>query len=123
MKLAVPTELKWGVEYAVSGNPHEIPGRIFYKINTPYGEGGKLKGYRSGENTPIIDTGWTGEDSDGCQADFFLGDWDSGTYYFSVQLLGDGVNYLDSETAVSYTWIYTKHLEHMGQVTPEKWEG
>ena len=123
MKLAVPTELKWGVEYDVSGNPHEIPGRISYKINTPYGEGGKLKVYRSGENTPIIDTGWTGEDSDGCQADFFLGDWDSGTYYFSVQLLGDGVNYLDSETAVSDTWIYTKPLEHMGQVTPEKWEG
>ena len=49
--------------------------------------------------------------------------FDSGTYYFTVQALGDGTEYSDSEIATSPDWTYTKPTAILATPTGLYWNG
>ena len=46
---------------------------------------------------------------------------ESGTYYFTITALGDGVNYADSDTATSDLWTYTKPQAKLDSCTNLTW--
>lgn len=110
-KLANPTELKWSTEK---------PGTSAWKITGDFQRELSFKIYRQGVSTPIFSTQQY-YDADYTAADFAVdhfatmcagedtasagnvigGDWDSGSYYFTVQALGDGIQYSDSDEVSS----------------------
>ena len=49
-------------------------------------------------------------------------DFESGTYYFTVQALGDGINYDDGAVATSETWTYTKPETKLPVLTGTAWK-
>lgn len=110
-KLANPTELKWSTEK---------PGTSAWKITGDFQRELSFKIYRQGVSTPVFSTQQY-YDADYTAADFAVdhfatmcagedtasagnvigGDWDSGSYYFTVQALGDGIQYSDSDEVSS----------------------
>ena len=53
---------------------------------------------------------------------FTSNDPDSGSYYFTITEIGDGVNYSDSDTVTSDVWTYTKPSAKLDLCTNLGWE-
>ena len=54
--------------------------------------------------------------------EFFAADnLESGSYYFTITEIGDGVNYSDSDTVTSDVWTYTKPSAKLGLCTNLEW--
>ena len=130
-QLSMPTDLVWGKEIYPTGSGSEvvevdIPGMISWKAGESTQNSYEVSFYRVGESEPI-DTSWSIYPSD-----WFI-DWfsdyafirntpESGSYYFTVRSIGDGVSYRDSETAVSETWTYTKPSQKLDSCSNLGWD-
>ena len=53
--------------------------------------------------------------------DFLLSDLDSGTYYFTVQSMGDYETYRNSDIAKSDTYTYVKPSAQLSPCTDPAW--
>lgn len=109
-KLATPTELAWG-----KFNDENIPGTCAWTANGKHQYNFRICIYRDGDAAPILTnehdfSGGTEEKTQFADTKFIIEGIDSGTYYFTVQALGDGVQYADSEIARSECWTYQKAL-------------
>ena len=139
-QLATPTELTWGRDYDWNADTYqEVPGYISWKRESPtqnkyqaivYSRDTGKKvcsmwtNYGFSDTSPyfsstqFIEGYWY--DDYGANDDY---NFDSGTYYFTVQALGDGTEYSDSEIATSPDWTYTKPTAILATPTGLYWNG
>lgn len=132
-KLGTPINLKWGVEYReqwawdeekqmgviIGWDTLLKPGFMSWETVTPDQARAEIKIYRDGENAPVHVGTWGFNPEQQPQYrsadDFLREDQDhahkfaDGTYYFTVQSLGDGIEYRSSDIADSrdYGEYYT----------------
>ena len=139
-KLATPTDLSWGREYDWDTVAYEeTPGFISWKREPPTqnqfeviiysretGEAVSSMAHHFGATStpPYFSTSCFLEgfwpDECGATPDC---NFDSGTYYFTVQAVGDGVQYSDSDIAQSPDWTYVKPEAHLATPTNLRWSG
>jgi len=133
-KLAAPSNLSWGVDYRWTtgsqdnGSGVARPGMMSWKINSPtqnkYGvqlyragdDEKSLKGVRWNLNSTYIPERW----SDALCIEEPL---ESGTYYFTVQAIGDYTNYRSSEVVRSENWTYTAPAAQLSAPVKLTWSG
>lgn len=122
---AAPVELKWGRDYQYSDSEYDsIPGCISWKAADASQTDFALKIYNT-QNTaePVWEMTWHFDNDTTMyhsSTDFITGDFDSGTYYFTVQSV-DGENPI-SGLAQSETWNYIKPKEaKLGTVAKPTW--
>ena len=139
-QLAAPTELSWGRDYNWNSTDYnDVPGFISWKRETPtqniyqiiiysrdtgkeinnvthHYPASKTPPYLT--STQFIEGYWYDEQSAAEDCNF-----DSGTYYFTVQALGDGTKYSNSKIATSPDWIYTKPTTSLAAPTNLHWVG
>lgn len=108
--LAVPSDLSWNAE--------DTPGFYTYKINEPTQDFYSCHLYRVGdENRRQFDSIFWTESEDRGRIELIDSDnMESGDYYFTVQNIGDGKNYWNSEVATSDIWTYIKPQEKIDSV-------
>lgn len=127
-KLATPTDLQWGMEYRRTQDENgewqyttaEVPGMISWRNQEPcqnyfevciYAEDGKK----------VLHGTWEDERVYMSVNDFLFSGLESGAYYFTVQALGDGTKYTDSDVATSDLWTYTAPEAQLPQVDGLRW--
>lgn len=139
-QLAMPTELSWGRDYDWDSETYnEVPGFISWKRETPTQNQYQIIVYSRDTDEKVSNVihhypaDFTSPYFSSSQ--FVEGYWydeyqatadhnfDSGTYYFTVQALGDGVKYSDSEIATSPVWTYTKPTAILATPTNLHWKG
>ena len=114
-QMPAPTELQWHVAYDYQEQPYTLPGAISFKRNE-YAEGSAylITLYREGEgeDEQLDNFSFYFSQSDQYSTFYFL-DWltettntVAGSYYFTVQAMGDDVTTSDSEVVRSVTWTY-----------------
>lgn len=137
IKLGTPKNLRWGIEYREEwiddGNggediilhPFERNGSMSWETVTPDQAEVQIHIYRQGETTPCHSERWGfGEDHQPQYRSvdsFRIRDLDSGTYYFTVQSLGDYIEYCDSDVATSGLYTYVKPAEKLDRLADLKW--
>ena len=129
--LATPEELTWN---------HERPGTMGFKAVSPFQDRARWKIYKDGNDSePVmsITHRWNSQSmgeykySDHFAQGYWYDDgratadhnMESGTYYFTVQALGDGETYLNSEIAESEKWTYVKPDTALAVPTNLRWDG
>lgn len=148
-QLSTPTDLVWGVDrHLYESGPetdeyvsNEIPGMISWQWSEPFQNQYSIAIYRVGSSDPVssvsVDMGSRDLYSPYVNDEFFLeGRWlseldsptddpnfPSGTYYFTVQALGDGTQYRDSAIVTSSNWTYTAPDQLLPTPTGLKWDG
>ena len=128
-KLGTPTDLSWGTWYEDDGTGNitatPFPGAMSWKTVRPDQARASIRIYDA----------WTGECVSSGEAgydpqmqpeyrtmdQFILSDLDSGTYYFTVQSLGDYETYRNSDIAKSGTYTYVKPSEQLNPCTDPCW--
>jgi len=134
-KLETPTDLKWHVGYETywdleSGtlveNPIERMGSISWQLSGPCYDSFKFCVCIYKDDKLWSENWWRYDGIDGLDYfsvdDFIYSDPESGTYYFTVTSIGDGVFYADSDTARSESFQYVKPSARVSKVTNLKWE-
>ena len=125
VQLAAPTELNWGRYYNDDGTYKNYSGMISWKANDPDQQKAYVKVYKKGEINPVYEADWSFSHNDCFHSIggfvFHSDEIETGDYYFTVQSLGDGNNYMDSEIAVSETWTYVKPSINLPELTGIKW--
>ncbi len=149
VKLPTPENLAWGMMYGYIGG--ELRKYVEEKSSTgftaeylPSGCAVQINYYQVGNPDSVILEEYAPQyfGDNGCQSPFdfwschftyqdTVPEWESdyyyeltsGEYYFTVQLLGDGVNYLDSEIAVSEHWTYERPEAQLPAPTELNWNG
>lgn len=127
--LDAPTQLAWNKEYAYNGITYkEVPGMISWKRGETAASKYTVRIYRLNEDessTLVRQETVTFESSfqaRGLSKDYFItGNFESGTYYYTVQAIGDKIQYKDSEAARSETWEYTKPEAKISQMAQPAW--
>ena len=139
-QLATPTELTWGRDYDWNADTYqEVPGYISWKRESPTQNKYQTIVYSrdTGKRVSSMWTNYGFSDTSPyfSSTQFIEGYWyddyganddynfDSGTYYFTVQALGDGTEYSDSEIATSPDWTYTKPTAILATPTGLYWNG
>lgn len=140
IKLGTPINLSWGKEYREKWHWDETteedvfdgyevidkPGMSSWETVTPDQAEVSIKIYRVGENTPCAEGRWGfGEEFQPKYRSidpFMTDDLGSGSYYFTVQSLGDYIEYRNSDIAVSGVYEYVKPEERLGDCIDFKWE-
>lgn len=137
IQLADPSNLEWGKDYRtwwdadnVMHEYEEIPGMVSWKINPPSQNEYRLIIYRVGSggisDEEVYWTTWhlgsTHRMTYHSASHFINDDMDSGTYYFTVQALGDGSTYLDSQIVRSENWTYVRPNRQLPAPTGLKWD-
>lgn len=140
IKLDTPTELEWGKDYgwyAARKDPSnytenkyvEVPGIVSWKINGNTQNEIRLAMYNSKDDSFVTSVRISGSSAVEMQNKYdsfplFLLETDlpSGTFYFTVESLGDGTTYDDSEIAKSGDWSYVRPDAALKTVTPTGWE-
>lgn len=124
-KLETPTDLMWGRYYGVhETEPSAVPGMISWKNAQ---DKVRIKIYREGTDLPVRE--FTHSSGEGyptayrSDPDFVETDLGSGTYYFTVQAVGDGIRYADSDIATSGTWTYNQPEAKLPPITAGTWNG
>ena len=126
-KLAAPTNLVWGLDYAGASRPGSIrwtptepnQGQYMVTIYRLEEDGSTTRSYGS-----QWDFGKTASQSTYLGTDTTCLDLESGTYYFTLTALGDGIDYCDSDTVRSDSWTYTKPDRKIDAVyTDLTWNG
>ena len=140
IKLGTPTDLSWGTRYDYTIDYDENtgaeiitgctqtpqPGMMSWKTVRPDQAQFQVKIYDA-TNGCLVQSAEARSDPalipDIRSEDFFtVSDLDSGTYYFTVQSLGDYENYRNSDVAVSGTYTYVKPSARLGTCTGLRWE-
>ena len=121
-QLAMPTNLQWHTTF----DGYTDYGFIsFDTVANCEGEY-LLIVYKDGEEYHLP-CGWTSRTGysylyeERASVDFRDYFFESGTYTFSVQAIGDGVNYADSEPAYSEEWVYVRPADELGVTAGMKW--
>ena len=140
-KISTPTELTWNKEVIWEYNDatetwsHSTGtryGSVYFKVGSNYVENGmtlvKIRLYRNNEQVAEV---WTGFDPNTIGMSKYLSvpvymdhDFESGEYYFTVELNCDGGfsdQYDGSEIATSPVWNYTKPGSSYGPPTNARW--
>lgn len=129
-KLAIPTELQWGIEYRnLEGTEtRNVPGMASWKNNQPTQNNYRFCLYRLGDDEPeesrLLGFPEAAYES---FSHFITGAFDfhrkSGTYFFTVKALGDGINYADSEESQPSAYFeYTCPNAKLAAPTTVKWD-
>ena len=131
-RMGTPKNLMWNKEYTwvESGGSWKQKlvdrmGAVTWTPVKPLPERYKISYYRDGEFWAAFDT-WFGAEAGVpyVSNNMFVGtDPESGTYYFTVQALGDGQKYRGSEIATSGEWEYVKPKKSLGTCTDLYWDG
>ncbi|MCD8066450.1 MAG: leucine-rich repeat domain-containing protein, partial [Oscillospiraceae bacterium] len=135
IQLAAPTDLEWGVEYNSDGTLiGYVPSMISFSVNSPTSYKYDITIYRvieDGNDEYVGNSTWNIGNYEHVKfsaAEFLLRDNElgsdgicSGIYYFTVQALGDGATYEDSEIAVSSEWIFVRPSERLPILTGLTW--
>lgn len=130
-QLATPTDLTVGKIYRYDYATDQMifddfPGNIMWKAQEPFQgwisievhhEDGTLF---NGCSHQYSGTDWINEWAE-CEHAFVCANPDSGTYYFTIQAKGDGINYRDSEIAVSEMFTYVKPSAQLGTCSNLSW--
>ncbi len=140
IKLGMPINLTWGTEYREQWHwdeesqedvfdGYEIitkPGFTSWDTVTPDQAEIEIKIYRVGDTTPCAEGRWGfGPEfqPEHRSIDVFnISDLPSGTYYFTVQSLGDYKEYRNSDVATSGTYTYVNPGVQLDACTDLKWE-
>lgn len=147
IQLAAPTDLRWHVyrQNQMDGILKEfsLPGCLSWNGTGSQGHY-RLKIYRQGEITPIFDTTCGNDGWNNIYENYFFSNsmflsltsiaeperspykanLDSGMYYYTVQALGDGIIYCDSEDSLpSESFKYVKPNICLMAPTDLKWHG
>ncbi len=141
IQLPTPTDLTWGIRTDPSTlTTEDLPGWIEWKIDDIYGMSGpgthELYRFRieihhegkNGSSTVVSSVDHRISNRNGglfSDADFFMSEhlYESGIYYFTVQWMGDGEEYSDSEIAKSEIWEYQKPEAQLEtSITKMEWE-
>lgn len=128
-KLGTPTDLSWGIWYEDDGTgnitPTPVPGAMSWKTVRPDQARASIKIYDAltGECVSRGEAGYDPQMQPEYRTmdDFILSDLDSGTYYFTVQSLGDYETYRNSDIAKSGTYTYVKPSEQLNPCTDPCW--
>ena len=129
-QLGKPTDLQWGYTAEWDWdeeNQEEIirleerPGGMVWKTAMPDQADAVISIYDAETDELVQDSWWgfgvTYEPQYRSADEFILSDLGSGTYYFTVQSKGDGIEYYDSEVAKSDNWTYVQPEEKLGVCT------
>ena len=123
-QLAAPTNLKWNVN---AQGETEYGFISWDTVDNCEGEY-TITMYKDGEryklpfgNTSIRNYVGIYEDTAYLNFKDFI--FESGTYTFSIQAMGDDVNYTDSNLAYSGEYVYTRPAKALGTSTELKWVG
>lgn len=116
IKLGTPTDLSWGTRYEDDGNGNvsaiRQPGVMGWKTVRPDQARGRLKIYDAATDECVFSSeiGFDPQFEPAYRSDdgFLIADFDSGTYYFTIQSLGDYETYRNSDVAVSGTYTYVR---------------
>ncbi len=132
-QLATATDLKWDkrAEYvrdletqAYNVQLKDAPGWIVFKRAELDQNEYLFTIYNEETGEVLRETYWsTGDDSYRWMSSnaFITADAPSGKYYFTVQTLGDGIQYYDSDVVRSETWEYTKPAGQLATCTDICW--
>lgn len=140
IQLGTPAELTWGRDYDYGAESYrEIPGFTSWRRVDPSQNKYRIIIYRKGVDEPVsnIRHSYSANDTSlyFSGTGFIEGYWhenanapadcnmESGTYYFTVQALGDGTQYSDSDVAVSPEWTYVKPDASLEAPTNLRWNG
>lgn len=129
IKLGTPTDLSWGTWYEDDGNgiitPTPVPGAMSWKTVRPDQARASIKIYDAltGECVYPGEAGYDPQMQPEYRTmdNFILSDLDSGTYYFTVQSLGDYETYRNSDIAKSGTYTYVKPSAQLNPCTDPCW--
>lgn len=132
-KLDTPQNLAWG-DSQITVQGELVPsGAVTWQFGGLHQEWAEVVFYRrldNGQAEQVFNYNWHMYMlSDGWVVDpFFLlnaidDDLDSGTYYFTVQALGDGTQYRDSDIATSPDWTYVRPENCLPQGAFSTWDG
>ena len=140
IKLGTPINLTWGIEYRERWHwdedtqedifdGYEVlekPGFTSWDTVTPDQAEIDIKIYRVGEDAPCAEGRWGfGPEfqPEHRSLDVFnISDLPSGTYYFTVQSIGDYIEYRNSDVAVSDTYTYVNPDVQLAACTDLHWE-
>ncbi len=127
--LATPTELTWGTDYNWGDNtqPRDLVGGTSWKVNSPHQGSFKVTLYQTGNDDPIAKGG---SSFDAGESPAYNTTWvalfnqlDSGSYYFTVQSLGDGIQFQDSKVSEpSPIWTYIKPDKQLATAIEPHWD-
>lgn len=140
IKLATPTQLTWGVEYretwwnedpatgkiSVRLDKRTKPGFMSWKTEEPDQARVQVHIYRVGDSQPCASEQWGFDpqlEVEFRSADTFMRhDLPSGDYYFTVQSLGDYIDYSNSDVAKSGVYKFRRPASNLPAVTNLTWE-
>lgn len=140
IKLGTPKNLTWGIEYRehwdynekedrpeITGyEKSEKPGFISWETKEPDQARAQIRIYRVGESQPCVTETWGFNQE--VQPEyrsvdtFLLHDLDSGSYYFTIQSIGDYKEYRNSDVAKSDVYDYVKPNGKLEPCTDLEWE-
>lgn len=129
IKLGTPTELSWGTRYEDMGeNEYSTtpqPGIMSWKTVLPDQARASVKIYDASSDECVFSTqvGFDPQYEPEYRSleDFLINDFNSGTYYFTAQSLGDYETYRSSDIAVSGTYTYVKPSKQLNTCTELYW--
>ena len=125
-KLSTPTDLVWGIDYTMSSDaPIDVPGIVSWKVGELHQGWFKICCYQQGTDDLVFEREIrfaASEEQKWFSDDCFLrSSPESGSYYFTIIALGDGINYRNSDPAVSPIWSYIKPEEKLETVFNLNW--
>ncbi|MCD7745032.1 MAG: leucine-rich repeat protein [Lachnospiraceae bacterium] len=121
IQLATPANLEWGVFHLADGTVlFEMPGTASFTVNGLTQDKYQLVCYKINEDGASKIVRCTGPGQYTCNFPLYISE--SGTYYFTVQSLGDGVTYSDSEIASSGEWTVELASEQLPSPTSLTWQ-
>lgn len=119
-KLATPTNLTWGRDQMGTS----LPGALYWEqannINCT------INIYQVHEGSTDLRIGGGGNWPGRGESSFFMTDIEaagSGTFYFTVQAIGDGKTTFDSDIATSDKWVYTVPQKQIATVITQQKSG
>ncbi len=131
IQLGMPTELQWHKEYDRHASvPTDVPGMMSWKRcldQARYDVNVYDANDTNPDKEPVSSSSWTFSSTTRqthfSVTDLLLEDLPSGTYYFTVQAVGDENTFIDGPVATSPTWTYTNPGVKLPQLTNVRWDG
>lgn len=123
-KLGTPVDLAWGRKY---GTSEDGPGFMSWKVDGEHQGQFEVCIYNAeNPDEPVYQEGhsYDGDNWKVFYSNEFVVEsnhYKSGTYYFTIQAKGDGVNYADGEVARSEDWEYVKPTARLATPAVPTW--